>query len=72
MKVEGVVHLAATSCILHNIFELRRDRILNEWFEQAQDSDYPQPDDRDVLLRMTNREGTDANDIPATFWLTFL
>ena len=48
--------------IWHNISEQRRDPILNEWFEQAQDSDYPQPDDRDVLLRMTYREGIDAAD----------
>ena len=73
MKVEGVVHLVAASCILHNISELRRDPILNEWFEQAQDSDYPQPDDRDVLLRMTNRERIDAADtrnILADFFMT--
>ena len=73
MKVESVVHLAAASCILHNISELRRDPILNEWFEQAQDSDYPQPDDRDVLLRMTNRERIDAADtrnILADFFMT--
>ena len=46
MKVEGVVHLAAASCILHDISGLRRDPIVNKWSEQAQDSDYPQPDDR--------------------------
>ena len=60
MKVEGVVHLAAASCILHNISELRRDPILNKWSEQAQDSDYPQPYNRDVLLKMTNQERIDA------------
>lgn len=60
MNVEGVVHIAAASCILHNISELRRDPILNKWSEQAQDSDYPQPYNRDVLLKMTNQERIDA------------
>ena len=60
VKVEGVIHLEAASCILYNISELRSDPILKEWFEQAQDNDYPQSDDRDVLLRMTNQERIDA------------
>ena len=41
MKVESVIHLMAASCILHYISELRRDPLLNEWFEQAQDRSYP-------------------------------
>ena len=63
MKVEGVIHLVAASCILHNISELRRDPLLNEWFEQAQGRAYPQPQDGNVPFRMNVRERADASDI---------
>ena len=62
MKVEDVIHLVAASCILHNKFELRRDPLLNEWFEQAQDRSYPQPEDGNVPFRMNARERADASD----------
>ena len=73
MKVEDVIHLVAASCILHNKFELRRDPLLNEWFEQAQDRSYPQPEDGDVPFRMNARERADASDtrnILANFFMT--
>ena len=73
MKVEGVIHLVAASCILHNISELRRDPLLNEWFEQAQDRAYPQPEDGNVSFRVNVRERDDASDtrnILAHFFVT--
>ena len=73
MKVEDVIHLVAASCILHNKLELRRDPLLNEWFEQAQDRSYPQPEDGDVPFRMNARERADASDtrnILANFFMT--
>ena len=62
MKVEGVIHLVAASCILHNISDLGRDLLFNEWFEQAQDSSYPQSEDGNVPFRMNAREKADASD----------
>lgn len=51
MKVEGVIHLEAASCILYIISELKREPLLNEWFEQAKDRAYPQPKDGNVPLK---------------------
>ena len=73
MKVEGVIHLVAASCILHNISDLRRDPLFTEWFEQAQDSSYPQPEDGNVPFRMNARERANASDtrnILANFFMT--
>ena len=74
MKVESVVPLVAASCILHNISEVRRDPLLDEWFEQGQDSTYPQPGDGNyVPFRMNTREraeASDTRDILADFFMT--
>ena len=73
MKVEGVIPLVAASCILHNKSELRRDLLLNEVFEQAQDRAYPQPEDGNVPFKMNVRERADASDtrnILADFFVT--
>ena len=59
----------AVSCIFYNISELRRDPLLNEWSEQAQDRAYPQPEDGNVPFRINARER--ADQIPATYWSTF-
>ena len=73
MKVEGVIHLVAASSILHYISQLRRDPLLNEWFEQAQDRSYPQSEDGNVPFRMNVRARADASDtrnILAIFFMT--
>lgn len=72
MKVEGVIHLVAASCILHNISQLRRDPLLNEWFEEAQGRSYCQLEDGNVPFRMNARERADASDtrnIVANFFM---
>ena len=63
MKVEGVIHLEAASCILHNISELRRDPLFNEWF---------QPEDGNVPFKMNARERADASDTRNTLANLFI
>ena len=73
MKVEGVIHLVAASCILRNISKLRRNPLLNKWFERAQDGAYPQPEDGNVPFTTNARERADASDtrnILADFFTT--
>ena len=63
MKVECVVPLVPASCLLHNISEVRRDPPLDKWFEQDQDSAYPQAEDENYMpFRMNTRERAEASD----------
>ena len=41
MEVESVAYLAAASCVVHNICELRRDDFFQEWLEVCNNIDQP-------------------------------
>ena len=40
MAVESVTYLAAASCVVHNICELRRDDFFQEWLQVCNNIDY--------------------------------
>ena len=71
LGVDTTVHLVAASCIIHNVCELGRDRILDEWLESMPDT-LEQPDI--ISLPGENmqpgRDAADIQDTLAHFFMT--
>ena len=66
MEVPGVVNLIAASCIVHNMCELQKNEVLEEWMVGT--AAIPQPDQFPNVLE----ERDDATDIFAQHLRPFL
>ena len=66
MEVPGVVNLIAASCIVHNMCELQRNEVLEEWMVGT--AAIPQPDPFPNVLE----ERDDATDIRSAFKTFFM
>ena len=72
MAVESVTYLAAASCVVHNICELRRDDFFQEWLEVCNNSDQPEnlPLPNEDLETVCESDATVVRDTLAQYFRT--
>lgn len=66
MDVEGVIKVAAASCVIHNICEMRNEPCFEEWLQQEFDDDVTATDGPGI----GDQAGSDVRDTLAAYFMT--